>query len=331
MQGMPVEGLPSPRRLILTNFQSPGDVVMLTAAVRDLHRAHPGRFLTDVRTSAASLWDYNPWVTPLSEDRPGVTTVPMHYPLIHQSNRRPYHFIHGFVQYLEEQVGLAIPVTDFRGDIYLSEEECCQPPHPMVPAGLRYWVLVAGGKYDFTAKWWDPASFQQVVTALRGRVRFVQCGEASHWHPRLDHTLDLVGKTSTRQLIQLIFHAQGVLSPVTLAMHLAAAVPVPPGGPAQRPCVVVAGGREPPQWEAYPQHQYLSTSGALDCCQDGGCWRSRCQLLHDGDSKDHENVCLQPVQVRPDLRIARCMQMITPADVLRRIEYYYDGGILSWN
>lgn len=28
--------------LILSNFQAPGDAVMLTAAVRDLHRAYPG-------------------------------------------------------------------------------------------------------------------------------------------------------------------------------------------------------------------------------------------------------------------------------------------------
>ena len=40
------------RRLILRSFQSPGDIVMLTAAVRDLHRANPTAFQTDVRTSA---------------------------------------------------------------------------------------------------------------------------------------------------------------------------------------------------------------------------------------------------------------------------------------
>ena len=44
------------RRLILRSFQSPGDVVMLTAAVRDLHAACPGQFVTDVRTSADALW-----------------------------------------------------------------------------------------------------------------------------------------------------------------------------------------------------------------------------------------------------------------------------------
>ena len=42
-------------RLILKSFQSPGDIVMLTAAVRDLHAAYPGRFQTDVRTSADAI------------------------------------------------------------------------------------------------------------------------------------------------------------------------------------------------------------------------------------------------------------------------------------
>jgi hypothetical protein len=55
------------RRLILRSFQSPGDVVMLTAAVRDLHAAHPGQFATDVRTSADGLWLSNPHLTRLEE------------------------------------------------------------------------------------------------------------------------------------------------------------------------------------------------------------------------------------------------------------------------
>ncbi len=36
-------------RLILKCFLSPGDIVMLTAAVRDLHRAQPGKYQIDVR------------------------------------------------------------------------------------------------------------------------------------------------------------------------------------------------------------------------------------------------------------------------------------------
>ncbi len=125
----------------------------------------------------------------------------------------------------------------------------------------------------------------------------------------------------------MVYHADGVLCPVTLAMHLAAAVPVKPGVLGRRPCVVVAGGREPPHWEAYPHHQYIHTVGSLACCAEGGCWRSRCQTVGDGDAKDRYQLCQQPVEVREDLRIPRCMAMITPDDVVRRIEWYLERTI----
>lgn len=314
------------RGLILRTFQSPGDVLMLTAAVRDLHKACPGQFQTDVRTSAEAIWEHNPYLTPLEEGKPGVELLPMHYPLVHQSNQRPYHFLHGYVQYLEERLGVRIPVTRFGGDIHLSDAEKQSPP-PGSDLGIDtgFWIVVAGGKYDFTAKWWNPASFQRVVDHLRHRIQFVQCGEAGHWHPPLEGVVNLVGKTTTRQFIRLMYHARGVLCPVTFAMHLAAAVETPPGAPPRRACVVVAGGREPPHWEAYPQHQFISTSGVLPCCRSGGCWKSRCQLVGDGDRKDRYDVCELPVEVSPELRIPQCMQMIGPADVIRRIEFYLEG------
>jgi ADP-heptose:LPS heptosyltransferase/SAM-dependent methyltransferase len=318
------------RRLILRSFQSPGDVLMLTAAVRDLHAAAPGRFETDVRTSCPGLWENNPHLTPLREGEPGVEVLDVHYPLIHQSNQRPYHFLHGYAQYLEERLGLRVPVTRFQGDVHLSPAERQSPP-PGVEEGVpeRFWVVVAGGKHDFTAKWWDPACFQEVVDHFRGRLAFVQCGERGHWHPPLHGVVNLVGRTSTRDFVRLVHHAEGVLCPVTFAMHLAAAVETRPGRPRSRACVVVAGGREPAHWEAYPGHRFLSTTGALPCCADGGCWRSRCQPAGDGDDKDRRNLCEQPVQIRPDLRIARCMTLITPADVVRAIDLYYQGGALS--
>ena len=317
------------KQIILKSFQSPGDIVMLTRAVADLHAAHPGKFRTDVRTSADAIWENNPHLTPLKEADRGVTVLDMHYPLIHQSNQRPFHFVHGYPRYLEEQLHVTVPVTEFRGEIHLSPEEEETPP-PFVELGVPrdYWIVIAGGKYDFTAKWWNPASFQEVVDGLQGRVHFVQCGEAGHWHPGLDGATDLVGKTSLRELVRLIYHAAGVLCPVTLAMHLAAAVPTKPGKPKNRACVVVAGGREPPHWEAYPHHQFIHTCGALSCCVEGGCWKSRCQVVGDGDEKDKRNVCVAAVRVSDKLRIARCMAMITPGDVIRRIEMYCEGNPL---
>jgi ADP-heptose:LPS heptosyltransferase len=318
------------RRLILKSSQSPGDILMLTAALRDLHKAGPGEYQTDVRTSADALWYNNPFLAPLQEGAPGVETLLMHYPLIHQSNQFPYHFIQGYLQYLEQQLNRRIPLTSFHGDVYLTEQEK-QAPVPGADLGVpeRFWILVAGGKFDFTAKWWNPASYQRVVDHFRDQIRFVQCGEQGHWHPPLEGVVNLVGKTSLRDFVRLMYHAEGVVCPVTFAMHLAAAVETKAGRLHPRPCVVLAGGREPPHWEAYPHHQFLSLVGALPCCAHGGCWRSRCQLVGDGDEKDRDNLCENPVQINADLRIPRCMELISPADVIRRIELYFQGGALD--
>ena len=137
------------QRLILKSFQSPGDVVMLTAAVRDLHRAHPGQFQTDVRTSVDELWLHNPHLTPLEENGEGVETIDMHYPLIHQSNERPYHFLHGYPQYLEQRLGVPVPVSQFQGDIHLSDDERNAP----IP-GADLGVTIPYRRYGFRSDRW---------------------------------------------------------------------------------------------------------------------------------------------------------------------------------
>lgn len=316
------------RKLILRNFQSPGDIVMLTAAVRDLHRAHPGEFLTDVRTSASALWENNPYLTPLDERDPEVAVIDSEYPLIHRSNDAPYHFIHGFIEHLNERVGASIRPTEFHGDIHISalEKSWFSQIEELVQEPLPFWIVAAGGKYDYTIKWWDRQRFQRVVDHFAGRIAFVQVGEAGHEHPALANVVDLRGKTDLRQLVRLMYHAQGVLCPVTLFMHLAAAVETRPEMPRHRPCVVVAGGREPPHWEAYPHHQFLHRAGALRCCEHGGCWRSRAVPLGDGDEKDSaEHCCIDLVGTLP-----RCMDLITAEDAIRAIEVYFEGGAIGY-
>jgi len=166
-----------------------------------------------------------------------------------------------------------------------------------------------------------------------------------------------MGKTNLRQLIRLMHHAQGVLCPVTLHMHLAAAVPMRKGMPKNRPCVVVAGGREPAQWEAYPHHQYLHTNGALPCCDQGGCWKSRVVPLGDKDAKDEPGkLCTHVVHLRDPGKsfrrksnealpphawaeapgrvatdyLPRCLDLVTVADVIRAIELYFAGGVVKY-
>lgn len=318
----------APKKLILRNFQSPGDIVMLTAAVRDLHRCYPGRFLTDVRTSCPALWDHNPFLTPIADGDRDAEVIDCHYPLIHQSNTTPYHFLHGFTEYLNDRLRLRIKVTAAKGDIYVSDEEKAwfSQVEEREGRGYPFWLVASGGKYDFTIKWWDAARYQQVVNHFRGRIEFVQVGEAHHNHPPLRGVIDMRGDTNHRQLVRLMYHCQGVISAVSFLMHLAAAVEVKPGMPKNRPCLVVAGGREPPQWAAYPHHQFIHTVRALKCCDDGGCWKSRTLPLGDGDEKDHpDQLCVDVVGTLP-----RCMDMITADEVIRRIEMYFNGGAIDY-
>lgn len=301
---------------------------MLTAALRDLHLCYPNRYITDVRTPYPELWDNNPYLSDLSEDDPTVEVINCEYPLIKQSNSRPFHFLHGFTEFLNNYLQLQIKPTLFKGDIHLSESERLlpNPIRKYVNTDLDYWLINAGGKYDFTAKWWAVERYQQVVDHFTHRIQFVQIGAKSDYHPLLQNVIDLRGKTNLRELVYFVYHAQGILTPVSLPMHLSAAVPTKAGMPKERPCVVIAGGREPPQWEAYPQHQFIHTSGSLKCCETGGCWKARAYPLGDGDEKDRtENLCGNLVG-----RFPRCMALITAEDVIRRIEYYYQGRQLRY-
>src|SRR5262245_20680035 len=97
-------------KLLIRNRQPPGDVLMLTAALRDLHRAHPGVYRTAVDTACPALWENNPFVERHDGDGPdgdwaADRVIEAEYPLIHQANHRPFHFIHGFVQDLARKLG----------------------------------------------------------------------------------------------------------------------------------------------------------------------------------------------------------------------------------
>lgn len=300
---------------------------MLTGAVRDLHTTYPGKFVTDVRSSAPALWENNPFLTALDSSGGKAEEIDCRYPLIHQSNQKPYHFLHGFTRFLSSQLNISLEPVAFKGDIHLSplEKSWISQVHEIVGADVPYWIVAAGGKHDFTIKWWPKERYQAVVDHFRGRIVFVQVGESHHHHPPLNGVIDLRGKTDLRQLVRLVYHAAGVISPVTLLMHLAAAVETKPGRPKNRAAVIIAGGREPTHWEAYPHHQFIHTIGALWCCDNGGCWKSRTLPLGDGDEKDQaEHLCVNVTGQLP-----HCMHLITPEEVIQRVELYFQGGALT--
>jgi ADP-heptose:LPS heptosyltransferase len=323
------------RKLILKCKLSPGDILMLTAAVRDLHLSYPNQFLTDVRTSCRPFWDNNPYITPISDDDPDAIYIECEYPLIHESNQLPVHFIHGFRTHLSETLGIAIRPTAFKGDIHLSDDEkkyVSRVDELTGEKNTRFWIIVSGGKNDFTTKLWDPSRYQEIVDHFADRIKFVQCGAEGedHNHSVLNGVVDLVGQTDLRQMVRLMYHADGVICPITMFMHLAAAVETKLGRPKNRPCVVVAGGREPSHWEAYSNHRYLHRNGSLPCCDNGGCWKCRVTPIGDGSMLDR-SLCHYPVSTDSGVVIPKCLDMISTDEVIGAIESYlsFDSVVSS--
>lgn len=308
--------------ILLTNYQSPGDILMLTACVRDLKKAHPEINIL-VNTSAMELWENNPYIiTDLSKVNRVDKLIEMHYPLINTSTQGAHHFIHGFTQYLEKQLNLVIPVTDFCADIHLSESEKNSSfVHDNV-GDKPYWLIDAGYKNDFTCKMWEFQRFQDVVNATKDRINWVQIGSVQHNHKLLDNVINMVGKTNHRQLIQLMWQASGVLTPVSYPMHLST-IPMKDSN-RKRPCIVIAGSREPSVWEQYTCHQYLHNCGVLPCSESGACWKSRIEKLNDGSSQDN-SICTNQVTSPSGQVIPKCLDMITVEDVVNKINMYLNN------
>lgn len=314
-----------PAEIGLSQRHAPGDAVAMTAGVRDFKALFPETKI-HIETPYAALWEHNPHVasvsTKLTKPRPIDVTYKRDLTL---SPITPGHYISSCHRFLEDRFGVRVPVRAFRGDLHLSAAEK-ERPAPF--DGSPYWLFICGGKCDFTTKIWNPAHMQAVVKALPG-VKFVQVGTLSkpheriqHIHHRIEGAHDLIGRTSLRELMYLVYHCAGVISPVSMLMHMAAAVPTKSGANRLRPCIVTAGGREPAHWEQYPGHQFLQNVGMLSCCATRACFKRRVVELDDGNGKWNNEICEQPVKLPSGEYIAKCQDMIGPDKVIRAVEEY---------
>jgi ADP-heptose:LPS heptosyltransferase len=312
-----------PRKIILRAFLSPGDICTLTAAVESLHASYPGQYITDVRTSCDEIFENNPHVTKLRDDEGEL--VEMHYnELLNQCNQVPNPFLRGYAYHLGKKLGIHLELVTNRPHIYLSNEEKDWinqiTQHFTYFKDTKFSVVNAGVKKDITLKQWPVEYYQEVIDHFRGRIQFVQVGKGDDDHPKLKGVIDLVGKTTTRQLIRLVYHAQGGLGPITFIQHLFAAF--------EKPYVALLGGREPLSWTQYPFQTTLHTIGKLPCCRTGACWRARVIMLGDGDPRD-KGLCEFPF-LGLERPVGKCMAIIKATDAIRAIETCYEGGALAY-
>ncbi len=271
---------------------------MLSACVRVIKIWFPYVEL-DVRTSTPDIWKHNPHLTKLDENDPSVWELDMQYETIHQSNEQMgNHFIHGFIQDFNERTGYAVKLTQFKGDMHLTEEEKAKKVFDEQED--QFVVVIAGGKTDYKTKMWWNEAWTEVVENCPD-IQFIQVGKISaddHKHEEIKakNCVCKLGKTSWREVMRLVYQSVGTLSVVTGIMHTAVAF--------DRRSAVVAGGHEPWWWEKCPGQDYFHTIGQLPCCRFGGCWKGECENKNEKDRQ-------------------RCLELIDPKKVAKAIRKWF--------
>lgn len=319
------------KAIVLSHLRAPGDVVCFTAAIRDLALQYLEEYEIHISGSCLAIWENNPYIADIWRKRP-----PSHlrkYCIDYQKTFRRvrevrHHFLTGFHADLEKKLDLSLPVRKPRGDLHLSEQELRN--RPVEPP---YWLLIAGGKTDMPIKVWSQSRFQQLVDALSEHgIRCVQraaVGE-KYWHYPLRGVIDETGPNHLRHFMQLVYHAEGVICPVTAAMHIAAAF--------EKPCVVIAGGREAWWWEAYVnrspslfgpacervsvEHRYLSPFSYSETCPECGCWRTHTVSSEEPMDRRRCNLTNREPNGKD---LPRCLDEISVERVLEAVLAYNSG------
>jgi len=312
--------------LHLKNIFSPGDIVTFTAAIRDLAVTYPNKYDIKVTTRCPQLLQNNPYITNTTVAPKNNTVIDINYaPHIPRRANAPKHFVTVYHKMLEQKLGIPIPVLKPHGDLYL--DPYMQENRPIDD---KYWVVFCGSKIDWPTKIWPASKWQVVIDKLAEHgISTVQSGHTTneqHIQPKLNTSLNLVGWGGLTEMMWLIYHSEGVMGYISAPMHIAACF--------NKPCVVLAGGKEPVAWEAYTndnlatkfgtqctpldvEHRYLHTFGQLPCCScKNVCWAR----VLEKDAKSRK-ICSNII-TEHGYKVAACMNLITPEMVVDAVLSY---------
>lgn len=146
-----------------------------------------------------------------------------------------------------------IPLPNFTGEL--------GPLAPLLPAG-RPRVMVCRQAGPFTPnKDWPAERWTALLAALPANATVIELGaQAATAQPEKTSAnyIDLRGRTTLRQFCALLSLADLVITPVTSAVHIAAAYGVR--------TLSVAGGYESPANTAYPRHMTIQRGAPCAPC-----------------------------------------------------------------
>jgi ADP-heptose:LPS heptosyltransferase len=273
----------------ISNNQALGDIVVLSAAIRDLHDSFPEAEIC-VQVSHPDVFYNNPYAKVIE----GKGSY-CHASYCSNDSRDGSAFCHAFHKSIESHYGIQIKRCEPRPWLFPSAS-----PRNMKLLEIEkpYIVIDAGYKTDMNAKHWGHANYQHLVD-ICSEYRFVQVGRSIDRHKPLDNVIDLLDKSDAHDLIWLIYNAEAVVTPVSAPLNIAGAF--------GKTCFCLAGGREYFSWYPYDSLYWFGI-------ENEPCLRNSLKF----DCRWYNNLCGES--------IADCMLAISPEAVACKIKEVLVNG-----
>ena len=289
--------------LLFRNMLSPGDLLMLTIAIRDLHYTYPNQFHVKIESSYPEIFYNNPYLKQWLDNSVFLEIIDLDYrDVFMRKNITGEHFSSGFIECINKKLNLEIKKTTPFPDIFLTEKEKSNDILSRLGIEKPFWIFNAGFKNDMPLKAYPPDRWIKVIDSLSKKgIQLIQTGHSYHIHPTFNNIKSLIGETDNlRDYFSLMNHAEGAIGAISLQTHVAAAF--------NKPCVVIAGGREQASWVSYNGQVFLSSVGFLDCCKVNGCWKKQkydCKHL-----------------TKTKMTQPQCMNLIQPEEIINAVLKY---------
>ena len=144
------------QKVIFKQWQAPGDLLMLTVAIRDFYKMYPLLTEIDVLSCYPEVFFNNPYIT----NHPKDGTVPI-VDLDYGAARNKlaplgYHFSDVFIYMINELYDLKVMKTSMRPDIYLTKDEKSDTILERLGIKKPYWLINSGVKNDIPIKGYPP-------------------------------------------------------------------------------------------------------------------------------------------------------------------------------
>ena len=254
-------GKPLPRDIVISFPGALGDCVLLTAIIKSLKEAYSNLSIS-LQVHFPEIFENNPYIKNVYAFRDkglqGEVVKIDFSPLFSPAALPEYSFLEALYRIVEKAIGLSIPRLRFP-DIHLASDEIERfKAKFQLPAA--YWIINSGYKPTNPLKFYR--HFQRVIDELPD-IQFIQVGDTeSGRHKPLSNCINLIDRTSIRELLILCSVSSGILSPITAVMHLGAAF--------DKPCVTIAGHRESRGFIQYPYNNHRIIEGGF-ICEYKGC------------------------------------------------------------